>query len=77
MTLNRNEKTPTADELLLPREAAAYLRVNRSTIWRWQRDGLLGFIRVGNSVRIRRSDLDAFIAAGERKAAVHNPRKSK
>ena len=59
------------ERLLRPGEAAEFLQVNRSTIWRFQKDGLLTFIRIGNSVRFRRSDLEDFVAAGERKDAAH------
>lgn len=57
-----------SNELLKIGTVAAMFGVNRSTVWRWQQDGLLTYIRLGKSVRYRRSDIEAFIAAGERKA---------
>jgi prophage regulatory protein len=63
--------TPTnqTDRILRPREAAAKLGCDRSTLYRWVKAGILKkAIRVGiESTGWRESDLDAFLA--EREAA--------
>lgn len=45
-------------ELLSPSMAALYLGMNRTTIYRYMSAGALPSIRIGNSTRIRKSDLD-------------------
>lgn len=45
-------------DLLLTREAAAYLRCDESTVRRFIAQGKLPVVRVGGLVRIRRSDLE-------------------
>lgn len=52
----------TRDELLTVGEIAAELRVSRATIWRLCRTGELPHLRVGSVYRIRRSDLDEYLA---------------
>lgn len=48
---------PTA--YMRAREAAAYLRVGRRTLARWQAQGRIGFIRGGRKlVLFRKQDLD-------------------
>jgi excisionase family DNA binding protein len=42
-------------------EAAQYLGISVPTIFRWMRDGLLSFYKVGNSTRFTREGLDAVI----------------
>ncbi len=43
------------------REAAAYLGVSQPTIFRWMKDGLLSFYKVGGATRFSREGLDAVI----------------
>lgn len=44
------------------REAARYLGVNRSTVWRWIEAGRLTAYRVGpKAIRIKREDLDRVV----------------
>ena len=50
-------------QILLPREAALYLRIAESTLRRWVKSGRLKSVRLGRCVRIARSDLDRFIEA--------------
>ncbi len=45
-------------------EAAEYLRASPKTIWTWIYERKLPSYRLGRSVRLRVSDLDAFIEAG-------------
>lgn len=45
-------------------QAATYLQVHRSTVQRWLRLGLIPSTRVGGILRIRRQDVEAFLASG-------------
>ena len=49
------------DELLTDNEAQGYLKVSRSTLSRWEREGKLKVYRVGRQRRYRRKDIDALI----------------
>ena len=42
-------------------EAAAYLGVSEPTIYRWMKDGILSFYKIGNATRFSRESLDAVI----------------
>jgi excisionase family DNA binding protein len=52
------------NEWLTAKEVAAHLRVSRITIWRWCNLGVIPAFRIGHSWRIRREDLQNFIASG-------------
>lgn len=54
---------PNGVDLLDINEIAAGLRVSKMTVYRFIRDGRLPAIRVGNSLRVHRGDLDAFLFA--------------
>ncbi|RMD58860.1 DNA-binding protein [Candidatus Parcubacteria bacterium] len=43
------------DEILTIKEVAAYLKVSRTTVWRWCREGKLPAFRVGRGWRIHRA----------------------
>ncbi len=43
------------------REAAGYLGVSEPTIFRWMKDGLLSFFKIGGSTRFSQEGLDAVI----------------
>ena len=43
------------------REAAGYLGVSEPTIYRWMKDGLLSFYKVGGSTRFSQEGLDALV----------------
>ncbi len=43
------------DELLTVRQASALLGVDRSTLWRWEKEGYLRPIRIGRKVRYQLS----------------------
>jgi excisionase family DNA binding protein len=45
-------------------ETAEYLRVDRSTIYRLEREGKLRSVRVGRRRRFRPEDLDAYLERG-------------
>jgi len=52
------------DEFLTVKEIAAEFKVNPQTVYNWIDDGALTAVRIGpRRVRVRRSDLDAYIEA--------------
>ena len=52
-----------SDGLLVEREAAALLRKPERTLRQWRYLGRgPSYVRIGNSIRYRRSDLEAYIA---------------
>jgi len=64
-------------------EAAAYLGVSQPTVFRWMKEGILSFFKIGGSTRFSREGLDAVIekttgrkeaeaAAGRCAACGHN-----
>ena len=54
--------TTTAEpEWYSVRDAAAYLGVSQPTIFRWMKEGLLSFYKVGGSTRFSREGLDAVV----------------
>ena len=55
-------------EYLTPEEAAKLLRISMSTLWRRLADKTIPSIKLGKVVRIRRSDLEAALAAPPPKA---------
>ena len=49
------------EQVLTVGEVAAYLRVNRATVWRWCQQAVIPATRVGRTWRIHRDDiLDLF-----------------
>jgi len=53
----------TTPEVLTPDQAAAYLHVNRETVYRYIREGKLVASRFGRSYRIPRHNLDLLLRA--------------
>ena len=53
------------DELLTVRQASALLGVDRSTLWRWEKDGYLRPIRIGRKVRYQLSAVNALKKGGD------------
>ena len=51
------------DEILTVREVAEYLKLSRTTIWRWCNEGRLQAFKVGRSWRIHRSELERITRA--------------
>lgn len=49
-------------DLLTVAEVAAELRVSKMTVYRLTNDRELPSVRIGRSVRVRRADLDAYLA---------------
>ena len=52
---------PEREVLLMAREVARRCSVHQRTVRRWIKNGWLPVVRFGAAVRIRPSDLDAFI----------------
>lgn len=62
--LNAQEKAKNEDSLLLTvEEAGDLLKVSRTALWRWEKKGILKPIKIGRSVRYRKSDLEELAAA--------------
>ncbi len=55
-------------ELLTPQEAADFLRWSLPTIYTYASRRKLPYIKLGRSLRFRRTDLEKLIKAGERPA---------
>lgn len=49
------------EEIWTVQEVANYLRISRSTIWRWCSEGKLSAFKVGRSWRIRRTIVESLI----------------
>ncbi len=54
----------TTDALLTPAQFAERLGVTKRFVYRLTNEHRIRFVRVGKFIRIRESDLEAFIAAG-------------
>ncbi len=52
-------------DLLTEAEAGAVLRISRQTLYRMRRDGRLCAVKVGGSIRYRKSDLRRLIVGDE------------
>ncbi|MFF4120117.1 helix-turn-helix domain-containing protein [Streptomyces sp. NPDC001714] len=48
--------------LYTPEEAAEALAIGRSTLYELMADGVLAYIKLGRSRRIRRKDLETYVA---------------
>lgn len=61
----RSHASPSAFErLLTAREVAPLLGVGVSTLYEWQRKGLIPYVRLpGHGIRFRASDLQAWIGS--------------
>ena len=53
-----------ADELLTPKETAAFLKVHERTVRRWIKNGKVPCVRIGGTVRVARRDLLAAMTSG-------------
>lgn len=54
----RQAEIENEDEILYTvNQTAAILEVDKSTLWRWHRDGYLVKIKIGRKVRYRKSDV--------------------
>ena len=61
MTRETETSSVTGDTWYSIQEAAEYLDVSQPTIFRWMKQGLLSFYKVGASTRFSREGLDAVI----------------
>ena len=62
VSTSNGEKDET---LLTVRQAASLLGVDRSTLWRWEKEGYLKPIRIGRKVRYPMYALNALIKGGD------------
>jgi len=46
------------DEILTVQEVADYLKLSRTTVWRWCNEGKLRAFKVGRGWRIRRAEVE-------------------
>ena len=58
MVIATREVSRVMDEILTVREVAEYLKLSRTTVWRWCHAGKLQAFKVGRSWRIHRSELE-------------------
>lgn len=49
------------DEILTVGEVAEYLKLSRTTIWRWCSEGKLQAFKVGRGWRIHRSEIEKIV----------------
>lgn len=52
-------------KLWSPKDAAAMLDVAKSTLYRWEDEGLIVFVRVGGRTFVTDAELDRFVARAE------------
>jgi excisionase family DNA binding protein len=55
----------TTDRFLKLKEVQTLLGISRATLWRWTAEHGLKVVRVGGTVRIKESDLQAFLKRHE------------
>lgn len=51
------------DDILTVEEIADYLKVSRTTVWRWCQEGRLIAFKVGRGWRIHRRELERFTSS--------------
>lgn len=56
------EQKAVRDEIMTVQEVADYLRISRTTVWRWCNEGRLPAFRIGREWRIKREALEETIA---------------
>jgi len=49
------------DEILTVQEVAEYLKLSRTTIWRWCNEGKLQAFKVGRGWRIHRAEVEKIV----------------
>lgn len=53
-------------ELLSTKDVARLFSVSKQTVRRWMREAQLPFVQIGQVIRVRREDVQAFIERNER-----------
>jgi len=61
MVIATSEVSRVMDEILTVREIAEYLKLSRTTIWRWCQEGKLRAFKVGRGWRIHRSEVEKIV----------------
>ncbi len=49
------------DEILTVEEMAKYLKVSRSTVWRWCNQGKVSAFKIGRGWRVHRSEVEKIV----------------
>ena len=49
------------DEILTVQEVANYLKVSRTTVWRWCKEGKVAAFKVGRGWRIHRLEVEKIV----------------
>ena len=52
---------PNRTDLMTVEQVAAYLQLNKLTVYRYIREGRIPAARLGKAYRVRKSDVDAFL----------------
>jgi excisionase family DNA binding protein len=52
------------DDILTVQEVADYLKISKTTIWRWCKEKKLGASKLGHSWRIHRAEVERVLAEG-------------
>jgi excisionase family DNA binding protein len=60
------------DETLTVQEVADYLKVSRTTVWRWCHQGLLPAFKIGRGWRVRRGELEKIMEQKKEELLDHN-----
>lgn len=60
-------KEAEGDTLITPKEVCQLLGVNLTTLWRWNNEGYLTKVYIGNKPRYRQSDIDRILKKGSEK----------
>ena len=58
------------EKLLTIQEVADYLRLSRTTVWRWCKSGELVAFKVGRGWRVRKCDVDKIVMSGKSQMSV-------
>ena len=51
----------TEDAYLSIEEVCKLLKIHKSTLWRWRKQGLIPYMQYGRTVRFKLSDINIFI----------------
>lgn len=49
------------DEILTIKEVSDYLKLSRTTVWRWCKTGKIPAFKVGRSWRVRKAEVEKFL----------------